>query len=303
MIVIPRKQSPQAEEVMAQLIESSIAQLLSTKHIYQNIEIDLSRIKKLGDEKHTPEKLEYEFRLRPWLPASKNTGYTQRERLITSTAMSGTQPTETALNDLNVLFTIPTIETSCAKCGKFVHHDSIPYLASSPYHLNPEAVKEPRGCQTFVFDFQCVACKGAPLKFIVTRTFNKIQLCGRSKVLEIPPPEFIPKKLRLIYSEAVASANCGDIYAGFYHLRTLLEHHMKTSCSIEMSEYIEGDLLCSKYYETLNEAVARKAAVTNELKTCSKNLHARVGSFEEFTTVLKKVESHFKFIDSIKDLE
>ena len=288
---------------MAQLIESSIAQLLSTKHLYQNIEIDLSRIKKLGDEKYTPEKLEAEFRQRPWLPASKNTGYTQHERLIRSTAMSGTQPIGTALNDLNVPFTIPTIETSCDKCGKFIHHDSIPYLASSPYHLNPEAVKEPRGCQTFVFDFQCVACKGAPLKFIVTRTFNKIQLCGRSKVLAIAPPAFIPPKLRRIYSEALASANCGDIYAGFYHLRTLLEHHMKASCSIEMEEMVEIESLCTRYYAIFDEVVARKAAVTNEFKICSKNLHNRTGTFDEFSAVLKKIESHFKFIDNIKDLE
>lgn len=288
---------------MAKLIESSIAQLLSTKHIYQNVEIDLSNIKKLGDEKYTPDKLEYEFRLRPWLPASKNTGYTQHERFITNTAKSGTQHIDTALIDLNVSFSIPTIETPCAKCGNFIHHESIPYLASSPYHLNPEAVKEPRGHQTFVFDFQCVACKGAPLKFIVTRVFNKIQLCGRSKAIEIAPPVFIPKKLRRIYAEALASANCGDIYAGFYHLRTLLEHQMKASCSIDMAEYTDGDKLCGRYYETLDSIVAKKAALTNEFKACSRNLHTRTGTFEEFTSVLKKVEAHFKLIENLKELE
>lgn len=287
---------------MALQIEKAIGTLLSVKQIYQNTEVDLSTLLKLADANNPAEKIESEFKIRPWLPVSKNTGYTANERLIMKSANAATQPIGTPVKELEVSFTIPTIETWCSTCKKVVHHDSIPYISRSPYHLNPDAVKEPAGSQTFVFDFQCVACKGAPLKFIVARNLNKIQLCGRSKPLMTAAPSFIPKNIRPIYLDALASANCGDTYAGFYHLRTLIEHHLKSKCGIDMQDSRDAESLCNEYYSKLDEVVARKAAITNEFKLCSKNLHGRTGTYDDFIKVLGAIDSHFKLIESLESL-
>lgn len=301
-MMILRKQSPAAEKCMGELIANALSTLLSSKQLYQNTEIDLSSITKLCDGKYTRESLEQEFKLRPWIPASKCTGYTAHERHIWSAANAGVQPLETAINNLNVPFIIPTIETWCSACRKAVYHDSIPYNAYSPCHLNPDAVKELPGIQTFIFDFQCVSCKGPPLKFIVSRCQNKIQLCGRSKPFNQTPPSSFPKNVREIYINAVSAASCGDIYAGFYHLRTLLEHHMKSVCKLDMLDTKDSEELCHEYYSTLDEVVAKKASITTEYKLCSKNLHARAGTYDDFVKTLGKIEAHFRFIESLKSL-
>lgn len=287
---------------MAALIESAIATLLSSKHLYQNVEIDLSSITKLADKDYPSEKLEREFKARPWRPSSKNTGYTEVQKLAMQHANACTQPIQTPLNELNVDFTIPTIETWCSNCKKVVHHDSTPYRPQNAFPSIADSENNPAGSQIFVFDFQCVACKEPPIKFVVSRKKNKVQLCGRSEPLVKPAPAFIPKSVRNIYLDALAAANCGDVYAGFYHLRTLLEHHMKAKCKRDMLDQVEAEDLCQEYYSKLDEVVARRAAITSEFKLCSKNLHGRTGTYDEFAKTLEKIESHFKLLEGLESL-
>lgn len=298
-----RTQSPKAELLMGETIARELSSLLAAGLMYQNRNLNLSEIDKLADAKYTAPMLRSEFEVRPWSPKSRNQGYTDREREINKAADSGVQPIETELHDLEVIFQLPTITTWCATCKNQVIHDSIPYRGGSPYHLNPEAVKEPAGTQTFIFDYQCASCKGPPLKFMVRRTKAKIQLCGRNHPYITPPPAYIPENLKRIYKDASMAADCNDLPAAFYHLRTLIEHNMKYACGIEIGLQIDGESLCEKFNSMADRTLVERASLKAEYGICSEHLHARTGSIEDFRAIIKKIGAHFELAANLNRLK
>ncbi|HYJ88003.1 MAG TPA: hypothetical protein VEW46_18195, partial [Pyrinomonadaceae bacterium] len=113
-----------------------------------------------------------EFTHRPWTPYSQNRGFTSVER--NSTNLRPTDALGIPAREMQLMFVIPTIMTWCSKCKSTELHDSIPHLPLSPYHINPEAIKEPLGYQTLLFNFRCQKCKSPPITFMVRRELLKL---------------------------------------------------------------------------------------------------------------------------------
>jgi hypothetical protein len=298
---VGRKQSPDAERLMGKSIHDVLTTLLGESYLYQNRSVDVGAIVAKADENYSAAALEDEFTHRPWIPYSRNRGFTSAERNITNLRL-GRDPLGAPLREMHLTFVLPTIETWCSTCRSRELHDSIPHLELSPYHLNPEAIEEPLGVQTFLFNYQCHKCKSPPVTFMVRREHLKLQLCGRSKPYFPVVPREIPKSLRLIYSASVAAAACGDLAAGFYHLRTLLEHHMKAACVIPTQEQIDGADLCQRYNKVVDPIVAERAALTKLFTDCCVSLHSRTGSHDDFKAALQLIEGHFKLVGNLKAL-
>jgi hypothetical protein len=297
-----RPQSPGVEVVMQELIYDALKELLEGSYLYRTKRLDLARIIAKADDKFNAKALEEEFTYRPWIPHSLNRGFTANERMIHSHA-SGCDPIGTPPREMHLTFIIPTVETWCSKCGEASLHDSIPHIDCSPYHLNPEAIKEPSGFRTFLFNYQCHKCKSPPLTFMVRRELLKLQLCGRSQPYFPPVPSQIPKSVRHIYTDCVQAVACGDLAGGFYHLRTLLEHHMKAACGVPLNQQILGDDLCATYNKLTDPVVVERAALTEVFQKCSANLHGRTGTDEEFESFLERLEMHFKLAETLRTLK
>lgn len=297
---INRPQSPEAEHIMGKSIHDVLKTLFSEGYLYQNRTIDLTGVLAKADSNFSNEDLTDEFTHRPWIPHSQNRGFTTFERDFTR--LKPSDALEAPLREMHLMFLIPTVETWCWRCKGQELHDSIPHLAMSPYHINPEAIEEPLGHQTILFNFQCQKCKSAPVTFMVRRELLKIQLCGRSKPYFPIVPREIPKSLRAIYCDAAAAASCGDISGGFYHLRTLLEHHMKAVSGIAVKQQIEGSDLCQSYNKSLDPIVAERASLTKLFGQCSAKLHERTGGRDEFKAALNLIESHFRLIENLEAL-
>jgi hypothetical protein len=297
---IQRPQSPEVEHIMGKSIHDVLKILLAEGYLYQNRSVDLTGVLAKADSNFSTDALADEFTHRPWIPYSQNRGFTTFERDFTRQTPS--DPLEAPLGEMRLMFLIPTIETWCGLCKDKELHDSIPHLAMSPYHINPEAIKEPLGYQTVLFNFQCQKCKSPPITFMVRRELLKIQLCGRSKPYFPAVLGEIPKSLRAIYCDAAAAAACGDLSAGFYHLRTLLEHHMKAVCGIATQQQVDGADLCQRYNKTLDPIVAERVSLSKLFSDCSANLHNRTGGQDEFKTALNLIEGHFKLIENLKAL-
>jgi hypothetical protein len=298
---VGRKQSPEIELIMQELIYDALKELLQGSYLYRSKRLDLAPIIAKADDQFSAKALEDEFTNRPWTPYSLNRGFTANERMIQNHA-GGCDPLGTPPRERHLTFIIPTIETWCSKCGEASLHDSIPHIEVSPYHLNPEAIKEPLGFRTFLFNFQCHKCKSPPVTFMVRRELLKLQLCGRSKPYFPPVPPEIPKGVRDIYTDSVQAVACGDLAGGFYHLRTLMEHHMKVACGIALGQQIIADELCAAYNKAVDPVVVQRAALTEVFQKCSANLHARTGTNEEFEFVLQRIETHFKLAETLRVL-
>ena len=295
-----RQQSPEVENVMGRAIHEVLKALLSEGYLYQNRSIDLAPVMAKADRAYSATALEDEFTHRPWTPYSQNRGFTSVERNFTN--LRPTDALGIPAREMHLMFVIPTIMTWCSKCKSTELHDSIPHLALSPYHINPEAIKEPLGYETLLFNLQCQKCKSAPITFMVRRELLKLQLCGRSRPYFPAVPREIPKALREIYSASVGAVACGDLPAGFYHLRTLLEHHMKAVCGITTEQQLDGTDLCQRYNKALEPMVAERASLSKFFSDCCANLHKRTGRQDEFKKGLELIEVHFKLIENLNAL-
>src|SRR6266403_2199397 len=297
---IQRPQSPEVEHIMSKSIHDVLKILLAEGYLYQNRSVDLTGVLAKADGNFSTKALADEFMHRPWIPYSQNRGFTTFERDFTK--LTPSDPLQAPLREMRLMFLIPTIETWCGRCKGKELPDSIPHLAMSPYHINPEAIKEPLGYQTILFNFQCQKCKSAPITFLIRRELLKLQVCGRSSPYFPVVPFEIPTRLSDVYRDSVRAATCGDVAGGFYHLRTLVEHHMKSTCGIAFNQQIDGSELCQLYNKSVDRVVAERASLTKIFSDCSHNLHGRTGSQTDFSAALQLIEGHFRLIENLKRL-
>ena len=119
-VYISRPQSPEIENLMSEAIHDVLKGLLSDSYLYQNRAIDLGMIKAKADEVYSSEALADEFTHRPWVPYSKNRGFTAIERRFTSSRPS--DPLTAPLREMHLQFVIPTIVTWCSKCAMLLRN-------------------------------------------------------------------------------------------------------------------------------------------------------------------------------------
>lgn len=296
--MLGRPQSPAAEDLMRDGIHDALKALMEESYLYRNRTIDLAPILKLGDKVFPAAALEDEFQHRPWSPYSRNRGFTKGEVQIMS-GEGGTDAIGTPPRDKRLTFILPTVTTWCAACKGHHLHDSIPHIEFSPYHLNPEAIKEASGRQSFLLNYQCHRCKGSLLTFMVRREKAKLQLCGRSEPYFPEVPGEIPTAVRKIYADAVGAVACGDLSGGFYHLRTLMEHHMKAACGIPLAQQVVGSELCTRYNGKIDPVASERAALTNAFERCSEYLHSRTGTPSDFEGIRMRLTAHFQLLATL----
>lgn len=296
---IGRPQSPKVELLMQELIYDALKELMEQSYLYRSRRIDISQIVAQADKEWVAGNLEKEFQQRPWIPWSQNRGFTHGERQVFEHVPSAAFETPVGMG---LSFIIPTVKTWCFRCEKITIHDSIPHIVIGPYHLNPEAIAEPLGIQNFLFNMMCHECKSPPTTFMVRRELLKVQLCGRSHPFLPQPPNEIPKAVRGVFRDAVGAAACGDMFGAFYHLRTLMEHHMKTELGLATTDKIDGDDLCTRYNQTIDSVLRERCSLKTSFDACSSNLHNRTGSLADYEKIVEKVCTHFHLKQTLQKL-
>jgi hypothetical protein len=258
---------------------------------YVGVELDIKPVLKIADVRQ-------EATNRPWIAAAQIAAAQNHK------TQSGNQGTGTPINDVEVWFTLPSIETWCAQCKDTTHHESHSHLFAIHY-----VVKESAGHQTFIIQYQCRKCKGPELTFLVRRDIFKVRLAGRSIAYYQKPPPEIPEKLRDIYSDAIQAAACKDFSAAFYHWRTLMEHAMKSTLGMPFAQEVRGDDLSKKYNAGIDPRVRDNAPLAEMMSLCSQHLHARTDDKEkenaykaDFQSVRERIEAHFQLIATLRNL-
>ena len=105
----------------------------------------------------------------------------------------------------------------------------------------------------------------------------------------------------MIADEAHNAVLEGDLFAGFYHLRTLVEHYIKGKLAISTNEQMRGDELVERYNaslpKALKEAIPSLGPAYEEL---SGFLHSRTGEPGDFTRIETSIGDH---IGALRTLE
>ena len=291
-LTIGRPQSPKVELLMQELIHDAIQALMEETHFYRHHRIDISQILAQADSNWTSAALSREFQHRPWIPWSRNRGFTHNERQLLQQD-GGVDALGMLPEKMGLTFIIPNAKTWCFKCERIAVHDSIPHIHFSPYILNSEAIGEPLGTQNFLFNMRCQECKSPPTTFMVRRVLLSVQLCGRSHLFLPQRPHKLPTAGREVLKDATGAAAPGDVFGAFYHLRTLMEHQMKAELGIAISEEVAAHDLCARYDRAIDPILSRSSSLKSAFEACCVNMQGRTGSIMDYEKVLDAVCGHF----------
>lgn len=195
---------------------------------------------------------------------------------------------------------LPTVMVNCVKCNNSqpLPHNSgykgLNYdLPSVNSWLNKNGDRIP--CQTFLFPYQCQACKEEPLVFLVRREENKLTLCGRNHFESINIPDTIPRQESEFYSDAIVAYNTGNILAGTFMLRTTIEQYMRRV--LNNYDRVSGDELADKYSKLLDDEFPKKYTT---LKTIYEELSIKIHKAEkdavQFEKSLADINRHFDLL-------
>ncbi len=289
-----RRESPEVEMLMQESIGDAIALALSNFGLYQNVKFNLSLISNYLsdiDSKILPKGIENEFSKRPLIPISPGQSHENTMRAHHFCGVND-DPLNTPQDEGNLVFPLPSIKTRCKKCNDENVFNSIGSIWCDGllgYYPHISARTE----QIFTFYYQCALCREHLITFMVKRHGLSLQLCGRSERLPISTSKKIPKKLRPILSDAIGAINENDIYAGFYHLRTFVEHYMKSCLKMEKSKRINGDELSSEYNSTLdNRMKSGIPSLSVIYEKTSNYMHSRTGDANDFYRLIEGTEAH-----------
>jgi len=278
-------------------IENELKLLFETKHLYQNVKVELpdlniaqKELKELfkkspknypGADSDDP--IEY-FRISPseiqW--TINNPGM---RRIPMATPGENT--------DVGIEFTPPTVKLFCGSCKRvepFNFQYGEDFLKE---FIGVRGFSEPINEQVFSLAYQCQSCKSTPEIFIVRRDGLKLILSGRTPIEEIEVPSFLPKEQRKFFSNATIAFNSGQILAGKFLLRTFIEQFIRDFANDKTSQDI--DALFEKYGGSLpDDFKQRFPSLAKIYSLLSTHIHSADSTTDLFIQAQKDIQEHFE---------
>ena len=146
--------------------------------------------------------------------------------------------------------------------------------------------------------YRCEACREVLHAVLIRREGIRLHLCGFAPRREQVSERSVPKAVEKILIDASNAVAEGDLSAGFYHLRTLMEHCLKLRLSIPPELQIRGEDLVAKHYESLPVQLrSALPSLTAAYATLSAHLHGRTGETSEYYSLLAVICDHIEGIE------
>lgn len=321
---ISRNESPDLEAAASSAIEEAFRDLIERRHLYQKITLDFAGVDiaiKRAVEKAkeragqptlgaghgsphpvpaTPERLQElhaEIETRPWDLKTRHLSDDPADAAMQRFAGSGTQPLGTPSDQMNISFYLPAVQLKCpGRCNRISTFTALGcsdrMVFGSPY---PRIVKG-KTEQIFTPVYRCELCRETVYTILVRRSAGRIHLSGFAPRRVPLVTKSVPESIIPILNDAEQSVAEGDIYAGMYHLRTLLEHYLKNRLGVRIEQQVRGDDLVRQHYETLAPQISSVLPpLLPAWEKLSQWLHTRTGEIKDYEAqrdaICKHIES------------
>jgi hypothetical protein len=299
-------------------IEEKIKMLLEVKHLYQSTMINVDPINKFIDEAEKSSEYLFDMsRLKDMQSLSHHAGRVNPQSKPEKYKKKFRDEANSILNEFWVFlseytpdpqvmgfsnsinpceFVLSSIQIPCANCDAFqpVHHAG---YRGQTQRFEPVSMKItgiPH--QTFIFPYQCQACMGEPIIFMVHRKGLKLTLTGRSYFEKIHVSATIPKEESKFFQDAIAAYNTGNVLAGLFLLRTTIEQYMRRILSI--TDRKSGEDLSDEYSKLLPDDFPKDRCPS--LKTIYEELsvpiHEAKKDEKQFEKSKGDIEKHFDLL-------
>lgn len=296
-----RPESPTLERTARKAVEAAMRDLVQEKLLYQKVTVDLAGLAEAltkANVKTAPEKiaaLQAEISVRPWRLETHHMGDDPQHAEIHKLARTGGQAIGTPIEQMNLHFYAPSVRLACRVCKT-----KATFIALMGSHERKLSYPFPRATQRgiehiYTVFYRCETCREVIHASLIRREGIRLHLCGFAPRREQAAARSVPKSVERILCDASNAVAEGDVYAGFYHLRTMIEHYIKVSCGIPLELQMRGEELISKHNSNLpihlRSALPSLAVAYEKL---SIHLHARTGDANEFSTHLNSICDHIE---------
>lgn len=259
-----------------------IKDLLETKHLYQNIKIDIRDLSKRVAElaESLGEGVIQEFGDYFSAPLDTTINSSKKMRLLYGTASF-------------IDVTLPeTAKVYCAKCKEIQPFNPFKTHGETQQTITFSDLSE----QLFVLEYQCQGCKEDPNIFLVKRDGLKFSLQGRSPIEVCPTPDVIPKKFKDFYSDSEIAYNSGQVLAALFLLRTFVEQFARDeTANTNGSSSTRADEVLAAYMEKLPEDFkSRFPSLQNVYGLLSSALHKAESDDDLFQKCRENINEHFE---------
>lgn len=280
---------------MRKAVIKAFKQLLSEKHLYQYVEIDISFIPTVAEAVY-----------KTMSPAISPDGRTVRRSTLEDAkafCMGQTKviwyPNGAVANGIPgfaagftpLEFELPTINTFCNECQD-----------RPPFNPAPESsfwARWQEHDEAFLLGYQCQQCKGQPVRFLVCREGLKLRLAGRYPLEVLPTPKVLPKSVSKYFSNALIAHHAGQTLAGLFLLRVFIEQFWRTVPAVKelvaLQPKATGDEQGAAYQTTLPQDFnSRFPSLKEVYGKLSAALHTADENAALFDDSCAKIEKHFE---------
>lgn len=325
-ILVGRPESPALEAAAAEAIEAAFRELIEKQYLYQKVALDFrgideavrQSVKQAAMRASTPmitgepqaaspqaatvdrlNELHHEIEVRPWRLSTRHVGDNATVGQIHRLAQAGVQPLNTPVHELNLKFYLPAVQLYCTgACKGLSVFEAL--MASSDWSFGTPFPRLVNGMleQVFMPMYRCTRCRDIFYTVLVRRVGGRLHLCGFAPRRHAAPVAGVPEFLLAIFSDAEQAVAEGDTYAGFYHLRTMIEHYLKQRLGVRLKEQVRGDDLVRRHYEKLSpELRGTLPSLTVAWEKLSVWLHTRTGEASDYQEQREAVLKHIHALE------
>lgn len=282
---------PEANEHLTQAFEERLAvelkSFLESKHLYQSVKIQIDDL--IEDIKKRTEPTSWQT----WFPKL----HSQFSQLIVHNWIAknnaNRRPVMEPPPSPRISFITPDPKLFCKVCNRIEAFNSVSaedFLGRDP--LRGRFVSNSgETVQLFVFSFLCQSCKSIPEVFMVRRQGLKLTISGRSPIEHIEVPAAIPKTIKRFFSDAIVAYQSGQILAGVFLLRTLVEQWARSTV---VNPPDKADQVIDAYIESLpDDFKSRFPSLRSLYAELSVDIHTALGSTELFEKAAELIIEHF----------
>jgi hypothetical protein len=257
---LERPVSPSLEASGATAIATAFRELIETKYLYQKVTVDFSgvgssvaselkkRPRTFGKTERIPASIlatpmvgpltreQFDKQLpglldelarRPWELHTRHLGDDPSVTKFHQASRGTARPLQSHASSADLRFYLPSVDLRCFGCKKVSIFN--PLGASCRHHFDSPYPRDTAKGKEQVFEpvYRCEKCRQVLHTILVRRLGLQLHLCGFAPRRESLASESVPDDLAPILSDAEQAVAEGDTFAAFYHLRTLIECHLK----------------------------------------------------------------------------
>jgi hypothetical protein len=216
------------KQAMAKAISSAMKVLLTSKHLYQYVDVDLAPVaaqgKALNDEVLRGEPGASPVPV-PKLPATADELKKDPDSCVNVTWAFGGCNISGAMRDV-IMFDLPHVNTYCDICNDRPPHNPVVEQCSSVILAGHEQD------QWYYMAYECQQCKTIPIRLLVRREGTRLRFVGRDPIEFVPPPPGLKGNTKF-YSDAMVAHHAGQTLAGLFLLRTYIEQFWRTLLAVQ----------------------------------------------------------------------